>query len=137
MKMDAGFRALALAAALLAPSPAVAEVPLDPGQAATVRLSPQRDLVYPAPPPLTRPPANHGAILGIDIDEPGRYHVALGTRGWIELVRDGAPVPAVGHRHGEPGSGIAKIVDYDLLPGHYVIALSGMADDEATITVAR
>jgi hypothetical protein len=127
---------LALAALLLA-SPALAEVPLDPGQAATVRLSPQRDLLYPVAPPLTQPPANHGAILSIDIDEPGRYHVALGARGWIEVVRDGKPVPAAGHGHGEPGSGVAKIVDFDLTTGHYLIALSGMADGEASITVSR
>jgi hypothetical protein len=134
-------RNLAFAAALLlvAPlaAPLAAEVPLDPGQTATIRLSPQRDLVYPIAPPLTQPPANHGAILSIDIDEPGRYHVALGARGWIELVRDGRPVASVGHDHGKPGSGIAKIVDFDLTPGHYIIALSGMTDGEADVTVSR
>lgn len=124
-------------AALLSVVPALAEVPLDPGQAATVRLSLQRDLVYPVAPPLTQPPANHGAILGIDIDEPGRYHVALGARGWIEMVRDGKPVPAAGHGHGAPGSGIAKIVDFDLVPGHYLVTLSGMAEGEASITVGK
>lgn len=127
----------AIAAALFLATPGLGEVPLDPGQTATVRLSLQRDLVYPIAPPLTQPPANHGAILGIDIDEPGRYHVALGAKGWIELVRDGKPVPSVGHGHGAPGSGVAKIVDFDLTPGHYTIALSRMAEGEATITVHR
>ncbi|KRB88263.1 MULTISPECIES: hypothetical protein [unclassified Sphingomonas] len=130
-------RDLVLAAVLLLASPAAAEVPLDPGQSATVRLSPQRDLVYPVAPPLTRPPANHGAILGIDIDEPGRYHVALGAPGWIEMTGDGKPVPAAGHSHGEPGSGVAKTVDFDLVPGHYLVMLSGMAEGETSITVGR
>lgn len=128
---------LPLLAALLLAAPLAAEVPIDPGQTATVRLSPQRDLAYPVAPPLTQPPANHGAILSVEIDEPGRYHVALGAKGWIELVRDGKALPAVGHRHGEPGSGIAKIVDFDLTPGHHVIELSGMTAGEAVITVSR
>lgn len=130
-------KSMALSLALLLAAPALAEVPLDPGQTATVRLSLQRDLVYPVPPPFTQPPANHGAILGIDIDEPGRYHVALGAKGWIELIRDGKPVRSAGHGHGAPGSGIAKIVDFDLAAGHYTIALSGMAEGEAAITVGR
>ena len=127
----------ALAAALLLVAPARGEVPLDPGQTATVRLSLQRDLVYPVQPPFTQPPANHGAILGVDIDEPGRYHVSLGARGWIEVVRGGKSVPAAAHRHGEPGSGVAMTVDFDLAAGHYTIALSGMSEGEAVITIAR
>lgn len=128
---------LALGIALFLAAPALAEVPLDPGQTATVRLSLQRDLVYPVAPPFTQPPANHGAVLGIDIDEPGRYHVSLGAKGWIEVIRDGKPVPSIGHDHGAPGSGIAKIVDFDLGVGHYTIALSGMAEGEAVINVGR
>ena len=134
-----GLRAVALAAALIFASaaPALAEVPLDPGQTATVRLSFQRDLVYPVAPPFTQPPANHGAILGIDIDEPGRYHVALGADGWIDLIRDGKALAAAGEGRGAPGSDIAKIVDFDLPVGHYTIALSGMAAGEVAITVGR
>lgn len=137
MKVRMIIRNLALAAALILAAPLAAEVPLDPGQTATIRLSPQRDLVYPIAPPLTQPPVNHGAILSIDIDEPGRYHVALGARGWIEQVRDGRSVPSVGHDHGKAGSGVAKIVDFDLTPGHYIIALSGMADGQADVTVSK
>lgn len=123
--------------ALSIAAPLAAEVPIDPGQTATIRLSPQRELAYPVAPPLTRPPANHGAILSVEIDEPGRYHVALGARGWIELIRDGKAIPSVGHRHGEPGSGVVKIVDFDLTPGHHVIELSAMTAGEAVITISR
>lgn len=130
-------KTLGLALLLAASAAATAEVPLDPGQTATVRLTLQRDLVYPIAPPFTQPPANHGAILGIDIDEAGRYHVALGAKGWIDVIRDGRSVPSVGHDHGAPGSGIAKIVDFDLAIGHYTVALSGMAEGEAVITVSR
>lgn len=137
MRMRLRIRTLALAATLLLAMPAAAEVPLDPGQTATVRLSPQRDLVYPAAPPFTQPPANHGAILGIDIDEPGRYHVALGADGWVDLFRDGQAVKEVGDGVVAPGSGVAKVVDYDLTPGHYVVALSGMAAGAVDISIGR
>lgn len=132
-----GWNRLIVGLALSIAAPLAAEVPIDPGQTATIRLSPQRDLVYPVAPPLTQAPANHGAILSVEIDEPGRYHVALGAKGWIELVRDGKALPPVGHRHGEPGSGVATIVDFDLTPGHHVIALSAMAAGEAVITISR
>jgi hypothetical protein len=127
----------ALAAALLLASPVLAEVPLDPGSIATVRLSPQGSLVFPIQPKPPQAPANFGAILSIDIDEPGRYHVALGAPGWVELVRDGAAVASVEHKHGEPGSGIAKIVDFDLPAGHYKVLLSGMKAGEVSISISR
>jgi len=135
--MSMALRTLALVAMLLSAAPLLAEVPLDPGQTATVRLSPQRDLVYPVAPPFTQPPANHGAILGIDIDEPGRYHVALGADGWVDLFRDGQVVKEVGDGVVVPGSGAAKVVDYDLTPGHYVVTLSGMAAGEVDVTIGR
>lgn len=126
----------ALAALLLA-APALAEVPIDPGETATVRLSPQGELAYPVAPTPPHAPANHGAILSVDIDEPGLYHVALGAPGWIDLFRDGKPLASVGHRHGEPGSGVAKIVDFELTVGHYTLALSGMTAGEASVRVSR
>jgi len=127
----------ALMASLFLSQPILAEVPLDPGSTATIRLSPQGELAYPAPPKPPRAPANHGAILSIDIDEPGLYHVALGARGWIEVFRDGKALASVGHRHGEAGSGIAKIVDFELEAGAYKIALSGMTPGEVSIGVSR
>ena len=126
-----------LATALLLTSPAFAEVPLDPGSSATVRLSPQGSLAYPIQPKPPQAPANFGAILSIDIEDPGRYHVALGAPGWVDISRDGLALAAVDHRHGEPGSGITKIVDFDLTPGHYTVALSGMKAGEVSVSIGR
>ena len=128
---------LILSVALMLACPAIAEVPLDPGSTATVRLSPQGALAYPVAPRPPHAPANFGAILSIEIDEPGVYHAALGAPGWIDVFRDGQPLPAKDHRHGPPGSGVAKIVDYDLATGHYTVALSGMTEGEASITLSR
>ncbi|KRB82626.1 hypothetical protein ASE00_11335 [Sphingomonas sp. Root710] len=131
------FGSLTLAAALLLATPALAEVPIDPGQTATIRLSPQGELAYPVAPVPPHAPANHGAILSVDIDEPGLYHVALGAPGWIDVYRDGKPLASTGHRHGEPGSSIAKIVDFELAVGHYTLALSGMTGGEVSVSVSR
>ncbi|WP_052730382.1 hypothetical protein [Sphingomonas sp. SRS2] len=128
---------LAVAAALLLATPTLAEVPIDPGQTATIRLSPQGELAYPVPPRLPHAPANFGAILSAEIDEPGLYHVSLGAPGWIEMIRDGKLLASIGHRHGAPGSGIAKIVDFELTAGHYTLALSGMTAGEVGVSVSR
>ena len=126
-----------ITAALLAAAPARAEVPIDPGETATIRLSPQGELVYPVAPPLPHAPANHGAILSVDIDEPGLYHVAIGAPGWVDMVRDGKALPLAGERAGPPGSGIAKIADFDLAVGHYALALSGMTAGEVSVAIRR
>ena len=128
---------LALTAAMLLAAPCFADVPIDPGETATIRLSPQGELAYPVAPKLPHAPANFGAILSVDIDEPGLYHVSLGAPGWIEMVREGKPLPATGHRHGAPGSGIVKIVDFTLLPGRYALTLSGMTAGEVGISISR
>jgi len=130
-------RYLTIATALLLAHPVFAEVPLDPGQTATIRLSAQGDLAYPVAPLPPHAPANHGAILSIDIDEPGLYHVALSAPGWIDIFLANQPVARAGERVGEPGSGIARIVDYNLTPGHYTVALSGMAAGEVHVRVSR
>lgn len=131
-------RALIIAlTALLLSAPLLAEVLLDPGSTATVRLSPQGSLAYPIQPRPPQAPANFGAILSIDIDEPGRYQVALSAPGWVDISRAGDVVPSVARRHGEPGTGIARIVDFDLPAGHYKVALSGMEAGEVSVTVSR
>ena len=127
----------ALAAALLLAPPALAEVPIDPGEAATIHLSPQGELAYPVAPRPPHAPANFGAILSVDIDEPGTYHVSLGAPGWIDMFRDGKPLTSTGHRHGEAGSGIAKVVDFDLAVGRYTLTLSGMTAGEVSVAIKR
>jgi len=122
---------------LLLAVPVAAEVPIDPGSAATVRLSPQGDLAFPVAPPLPHAPANHGAILSTDIDEPGRYHVAISAPGWIDMVRAGKALEPIADRPGASGSGVAKVLDYDLEAGHYVLELSGMAAGEVSVSISR
>jgi hypothetical protein len=126
-----------IAVALVVATPTLADVPIEPGATATVKLSPQGDLAYPVAPKPPHAPANFGAILSTDIEQAGLYHVALGATGWIDVIRDGKALESVGHRHGDAGSGIAKIVDFNLVPGHYVVALSGLTAGEVSISIRR
>ena len=135
--MTIKFLAMAAALLLAIPAPIFADVPLDPGSAATVKLSPQGELAYPVAPKPPHAPANFGAILSTDIDDAGVYHVALGAPGWIDVFKDGKALDSVGHRHGDAGSGIAKIVDFNLVPGHYIIALSGLAAGSVSVSIGR
>ncbi len=128
---------LTIAAALVLSAPLLAEVPLDPGSTATVRLSPQGSLAYPIQPAPPHAPANFGAILSIDIDEPGRYHVAIGAPGRVDISRDGQPIVSLGQQDGAPGSGIARVLDFDLPAGHYSVALSGMTAGAVSVSVSR
>lgn len=126
-----------IAAALLLAAPSLADVPIDPGEPATIHLSPQGDLAFPVAPPRPHAPANYGAILSVDIDEPGRYHVAIGAPGWIDMIRDGTPLTPTGDRPGAAGSGVAKILDYDLVIGRYTLTLSGMTAGAVSVAISH
>ncbi len=126
-----------IAATLFLATPALAEVPIDPGSTATIRLSPQGALAYPVAPPLPHAPANFGAILSVDIDEAGLYHVSIGAPGWIDMVRDGKTLTPAAEHTGAAGSGIAKVVDFNLSPGAYKLTLSGMTAGEVSVSVSR
>lgn len=121
-----------MAVAVLLAAPAWAEVPIGVGEPATVRLSPQGALAFPVRPPLPRAPANHGAILSFDVDEPGRYHVALSAPGRVDVVREGKALAMAGEQ-----AGAAKIAAYDLAPGHYVLQLSSMLAGEVEVMIGE
>lgn len=127
----------ALAATLLLSAPVFGEIALAPGSTATVRLSPQDSLTYAVEPPPPEAPANFGAVLSIEIGAPGVYHVALSAPGWVDIIRDGAALTPVGEPDSGDASDIAKIIDYDLAAGSYLLALSGMTAGTVRVTLSR
>lgn len=133
--------ALLLAALAAAPAPAAgcATMPVMPGferwfdapvsvpgieRRAVLRLLPARTVNY--APPLVRPalPGSYGAAVPLAVARSGTYRIALSAGAWIDVVRGGARLEALGHEHGAACSGIAKIVEFRLRPGEYVIQLS-------------
>lgn len=84
-----------------------------------------------------RKPAE-GSLAGvyrITVTTPGTYRIALDGAAWIDLVRDGAALTSAAHSMGPACTGIRKIVDFALVPGDYVLQLSGVRDKALTVLV--
>ncbi|NIJ07963.1 hypothetical protein FHS31_001573 [Sphingomonas vulcanisoli] len=79
-------------------------------------------------PPLNRAPqpGQRGGVYGITLDKPGSYRFALSEGAWLDVINGkGERMPSAAHMHGPACSGIAKIVDYQLDGGVYVVQFSG------------
>jgi hypothetical protein len=105
------------------------------GKAALVSLHPAKHLEFTLPAKAAAD-AN-GGTLALAVVKAGTYRVALGTGAWIDLVHEGKPVASKAHGHSAKCSGIAKIVDFALVPGNYTVQLSGSAADTVALLVAR
>ena len=64
-----------------------------------------------------------GGMIPIDVKRAGRLVVALDAGAWIDLVRDGAIVKSMTHRHGPACSGIRKMVEFDVMQGRYQLQI--------------
>jgi hypothetical protein len=85
------------------------------------------------PMPLGRPAAagDKAGLVALHVTAAGTYRIALQHKAWIDVVQGGKGLDSVAHAHGEPCSGIAKVVDFALVPGDYTLQLS--ATPETTI----
>ena len=75
------------------------------------------------------------ATLSFTIAKAGHYRLAIDQKAWIDVQADGAAaaLESVGHGHGPDCSSIVKFVTFDLSPGHYTIALSGVMQDRVKV----
>lgn len=76
------------------------------------------------------------AVIEIAIPRAGTYGVALSDGAWIDVVRDGKALTAVGHGHGPACSGIRKIVRFALGAGQYQFRLSGIKAASIGVMIA-
>jgi hypothetical protein len=158
MRITLGLFGLALPAAALAqtapaacPAPVMAEgvlvtwnspaaltgSELPVGQAARVNLFPTPEVRYAAPQERPADDASFGGVFTVTISTPGNYRVALGTRGWIDVVSAGSIITSSAHGHGPECTGIRKMVDFPLTPGTYTIQIAGSPEPDTTVLVAR
>ena len=105
------------------------------GRAALVSLHPAKHLGF--TPPAKAPAEANGGTLALAIAKPGTYRIALGDAAWVDLIRDGKPMPSKAHAHAPKCSGVRKIVDFALAPGNYTVQLSGSAADTVALMIAR
>ncbi len=90
----------------------------------TAALAPAEGLTFAAP--LDKPVASgdRGGLLVFHIGLSGTYRFALGGKAWINVVQRGMSLPSAAHAHGKPCSEVAKMVDFTLAPGDYILQLS-------------
>lgn len=69
-------------------------------------------------------PFKYGGLVPIEVKKAGRLIVALDAGAWIDLVRDAKFVKSAAHGHGPACSGIRKMVEFDVVPGRYVLQIS-------------
>ena len=104
------------------------------GQAAVVALHPAEAVRYPATPGKA---GVQGGLVEVTIAQAGTYRVALGAPGWVDVLAEGKPVQSIAHGHGQPCSGIRKIVDFPLRPGRHIVVLSAGAVEPMQMLVVR
>jgi hypothetical protein len=110
---------------------------LSPGKAADVFLHPTRQVQFVTQPEKPGGSVAHGGMLAINIAEAGTYQISLGTGAWIDLLKDGAAQISIAHAPGPPCSGVRKTVQFALVPGRYVMQLSGNADPAIQVLVSK
>lgn len=111
--------------------------PLRAGQAAQVALLPTPQVSYPLQPEKPGGSVSHGGLLALDVAQAGTYHIALSTGAWLDVVGADGAQRSTAHGHGPECSGIRKMVDFALKPGHYAIQISANGPAEIRVLAAR
>lgn len=109
------------------------EAPVRVGQAVELGLRPVSAVRYPL---AAEKVGGQGGLAEVTIETAGTYAIALGSAAWIDVIVDGKPIASTAHGHGEPCTGIRKIVEFPLPAGRHVIALSGSAEPRVRLLVA-
>ena len=79
------------------------------------------------------------AMIGFRVETAGTYGIALGGKGWIDVlpVAGGAALKSTAHGHGPACSTIVKIVRFALQPGVYTVAVNGLAATSIKIMLVK
>jgi hypothetical protein len=115
----------------------LANAGIEVGQALKLALLPQGEVKFPLQPGKPGADGSHAGLLSLSIADAGTYRVALGTGAWIDLVDNAQAVASSAHAPGPACSGIRKMVDFSLHPGHYTLQISANAEPQTTVLVVR
>ena len=110
---------------------------LVPGRAVRARLAPTPEIQYPVRPEKPGGSVSHGGLFEFTVTTAGTYRVALGSGAWIDLLDGATPLTSVAHGHGPDCSGIRKMVDFALKPGHYRLQVAGNGTPELLLMVTQ
>lgn len=81
--------------------------------------------------------ATFGGMAPVRVTKAGRLKVAISERAWVDLVRDGALTGSKSFAHGPDCSGIAKIVEFDVTPGDYLLQIANAPNASIGIMVLQ
>ena len=107
------------------------------GRAADLRLAPLGEVQPRIAPGKVPPPGSYAGLAMFQVTRPGTYRVALGQKAWIDVIRGRAGIASSAHAMGPRCTGIAKLVDFPLRPGRYVLQLTGAAAQTLPATIVR
>lgn len=93
------------------------------------------DVRFLATPEKAREPSSYAGLLKLKITHAGSYRLTLGSAAWVDVVKDNAALASTAHSHGPDCSGIRKIVDFDLTPGHYVVQIANSGPQNMPVMV--
>lgn len=113
--------------------PRLNDAQLRVGQSAFVTLYPANEVRVPVP----GKPGGFGGLASVTITEAGKYSVALGSPGWIDIVSEGKAIASNGHAHGPECSTIRKIIDFDLKPGRHTVMISANPSRYAQVIIVQ
>lgn len=103
------------------------------GTAAQVTLSPTPDVHYAQRPEKPGGSVSYGGLLAFDVAQAGTYRIALGSATWLDVIGKQGPMQSVAHGHGPDCTGIRKMVDFTLEPGHYLVQISANGGPAVTV----
>lgn len=110
-----------------------------PESAIAFKLTPLASVVFPLPPggkPKGDPKEMFGGVLTFDgVPKPGVYQVTLSSVGWVDVVQNGAALPATGHTGMKDCAAIRKSVRFEIGSGPFSVQLSGIPQDTIKIAV--
>ena len=115
----------------------LARTRLTVGRRTELMLAPKDSVRYPFTPSKPGEPASLGGMASFSIARTGTYRVLLGTPGWIDVVKGRKAQTSTAHAHGAACSGIAKMVDFKLAPGRYVLQIAGSKAAAAPVLITN
>jgi hypothetical protein len=110
-----------------------------PASAIALKLAPLASVTFAVAPggkPKGDAKEAFGGIVTFDgVPKPGTYQVTLSSVGWIDVVQNGAALPAAGHTGMKDCAAIRKSVRFEIGSGPFSLQLSGIPRDTIKIAV--
>jgi len=107
------------------------------GSGVTATLLPASQIAYAVRPQKSGGSTSSGGMFIFSVPDTGRYRVALGSAAWIDVLHGTTPMTSVAHAHGPDCTGLRKMVDFDLTPGHYMLQVAGNSSATLPMMVVR